>query len=330
VNRRNHKSIFRLAAASLLLVAPAHGQTLTLLPSCGKVGTSVCITGSGWAEPNPVCRYTFKFNGSTVAPDQPDGLYGPPSTKFNVPNVADGNYTVHVELRLNSPDNLLQQRDQTFKVVSNIPNPYTPAPGNTFGGVATFTATFDPNNVCDAGPCKNIRFIQIIQMRGRLSADPSKTRQLTFAEQGFPQSAKYDADVTPAGWVVDVTVGNPDPYYQHPIPGKALSGNTSPNVPATMGDYPTRQDAHYPADIDRIILNFEVAVFCVDGDLKGRFLGTLRWTWTRDRGGTATVTLGGGDRNQPSQALVDALTKWNTNHSYTNKFPQPTVQNCIY
>ena len=325
----------KLVAKTGLLVSvwlsAISAQTLTLIPACGKVGTSVCITGAGWAEPLPVCRYTFKFNGMTIAPDQPDGLYGPPKATFNVPNVADGSYPVHVELRLNSPDTLLQQKDQTFKVVTNQPNPYNPAPANTYGTSAAFTITFDPNNVCDAGPCKNIRFIQVIQMTGRLSADHTKTRNLTFAEQKFgtaAQAAKYDADVTTAGWTVDVLLGNPDPYYQYPIPMKALMGSTSPNTPATMGDKPGRVNSAYPADIDRIILNFEVAVICVDGDLKGQYLGTMTWTWTQDKGGTPTVTLGTTTRGQPSQNLLDAVTKWNTNHMYTNKFPMKSVPGC--
>jgi len=103
-------------------------QILTLSPTCGKPGDKVCIQGSGWAEPNPVCRYTFKFDGTTVATDQPDGLFGPPNKQFTVPAVPDGPHTVHVELRLNSPDSLLQQKDAPFTVVSTAPNPWTPLP----------------------------------------------------------------------------------------------------------------------------------------------------------------------------------------------------------
>jgi len=317
-------SIFLLAGSQL------YGQVLTLMPSCGKAGDQVCIGGSGWAEPNPLCRYTFAFNGSTIAPDQQDGLYGPPATKFTVPAVAAGTYNVLVQLVLNDANStLLQQQTASFAVISTLSNPYTPAPANAYNGAPSFLATFDPTNVCDAGPCKNIRFIQVINMTGRLLADHSKTRPLTFAEQGFGQAVKYDADVTPAGWTVDVLVGNSDPYYQFPSPGKSLSGNTSPSTPATMGDQPTRGNSAFPADIDRIILTFQVAVLCVDGDLKGTYLGTLSWTWTQDKGGTPSVSLGGTSRGQPSQTLLDAVTRWNTNHAYTNKFPTPSVQKCM-
>jgi hypothetical protein len=318
----------------LLLWTPAlFSQTVTLRPTCGAPGTKVCIGGSGWAEPNPLCRYLFTFDSMPIAPDQQDGLYGPPSTNFIVPSVADGNHTVLVQLVLDDDSStLLQQQSAPFTVSSTIANPFNPAPANTYGGIAAFTATFDPTNVCDAGPCKNIRFIQVKQPTGRLAADHSKVRNLTHAEQKFPQAAKYDADLTAAGYSVDVLVGNPDPYYQFPIPGKSLSGNTTstPATAGTMGDKPGRSNANYPADIDRIILNFEVAAICVDGDLKGTYLGTTTWTWAQDKGGTPTVSLGGTSRGQPSQNFLDAVSKWDANHSYTSKFPTPNVQMCLY
>src|SRR5262245_44234429 len=113
----NRTRLLFSVVAAILVSQVASSQNLQLIPDCGKPTDRVCITGSGWQEPNPVCRYTFKFEGTTVAPDQPDGLYGPPHTYFNVPSVMPGNHTVHVELRLNDPDQLLQQKDATFLVV---------------------------------------------------------------------------------------------------------------------------------------------------------------------------------------------------------------------
>src|SRR6266849_2081166 len=74
---------------------PASSQTVTLSPSCGVAGkTTVAIKGSGWAEPSPPCRYLFSLDGTSVAPDQQDGLFGPPNSSFVVPAGASaGNKT---------------------------------------------------------------------------------------------------------------------------------------------------------------------------------------------------------------------------------------------
>jgi hypothetical protein len=122
-----------------------------------QAGDKVCLSGAGWAEPNPVCRYTFAFDGATVAPDQPDGLFGPPITNFIVPAATDGNHNVRVQLRLNSPDNLLQERTVPFKVVSAPKDPWT---ASTTSG-ATINLKFDPTDICDLGSCDKIVFLQV-------------------------------------------------------------------------------------------------------------------------------------------------------------------------
>src|SRR6266404_3967945 len=112
---------------TLLLLGALNGlgQNVALNPACGKVGTKVCLTGSAWAEPLPICHYTFAFDGAKVAPNQPDGLYGPPFTSFLVPAAADGDHPVLVQLILDSNGSHLQQKSTNFKVQSNIPNPFT-------------------------------------------------------------------------------------------------------------------------------------------------------------------------------------------------------------
>ena len=53
---------------------PAFAQKMVFDPTRGQAGTKVCVTGSGWAEPSPVCYYRFYFNNNQVVfPDQPDG-----------------------------------------------------------------------------------------------------------------------------------------------------------------------------------------------------------------------------------------------------------------
>ena len=139
-------------------------QIVNLIPSCGKPGDKVCISGSGWAEPNPVCRYTFAFDGTSVAPDQPDGLFGPPHTSFIVPAATDGKHTVHVELRLDSPDQLLQQKDAPFTVVTAAGTPTVSgaAAAGTGGAGQSITLTFDPSKGCSSS-CQKIVFIQTVR-----------------------------------------------------------------------------------------------------------------------------------------------------------------------
>ena len=88
---RSSIEIRMLAASVLLLLAfycSSIAQTLTVEPSCGKMGTSFVIGGSGWAEPNPVCDYRFYFDGAEFAPRQPDGLFGPPARMATVADPA--------------------------------------------------------------------------------------------------------------------------------------------------------------------------------------------------------------------------------------------------
>src|SRR5262249_41248031 len=152
------------------------------------------------------------------------------------------------------------------------------------------------------------------------------TRSLTFAEQGFPNAATLDADVI-NGRLVDYLVGETDPYYNGDdagFDGGVQGVQNSATTAATMDDTPNRSDANYPADIVKIRLNFEVAAFCAAGEDKGKYFGRLFWTWERDKGAGATTGTTSGisaDRQQPSQGFIDAVTKWNTNHGFTNKFP---------
>src|SRR5712691_10825296 len=139
--------VFRtvVAFSIWLWISPlvVYSQTVKLVPSCGKPGDKVCITGSGWAEPNPVCRYTFALDGNSVAPDQPDGLFGPPNSSFIVPAIADGTHTVRVQLRQNSPDTLLQEQTASLKVQTGGA-PLSAA----FPGGAEVDVTFDPSKAC--------------------------------------------------------------------------------------------------------------------------------------------------------------------------------------
>jgi hypothetical protein len=322
---RNRRMATAFGMALLFVLrAPLGAQSLVVIPQCGEAGkTNVCVTGSGWAEPNPVCRYKFFFDGVQVAPDQPDGLFGPPNTKFVVPGgKAPGQYNVRVELRLNSPDSLLQSKESPFKVVSAADvSANTAFSGSTASGSGvslTFTAP------CDVASCTAIRFIQVVNNLGQ-KADGS-TRGLTYTEMKFPNAADYDSDLS-GSFKLDRIWGKTVPYYG--VPGGPSSPGTagiSP-IPATMSDAPNIGDAGYPADIVKIIWDFETAVFCESGDGVGRYMGTLTWHWERAKGGTATSSIVSKTRALPSANFMSALNKWNANPKHpfalpAMKFPQ--------
>ena len=323
---------FVLLGFLMLPITPVEAQVLTVEPNCGIAGDPFTIGGSGWAEPVPPCDYLFFFDGTTVAPDQPDGLFGPPNAAATVPAVPVGNYKVKVELRITEDGTLVQCRQTNFKVVDSITDPWmnnvTVNPPAFGAGV--ITAEFDPTNVCDVTPCTDIRLIQTIQQTG-VKIDGSGTRVLSFAEQGFPDPDtatavhEQDEEVTAAGHVIDTMWGANNPGYPHPAPGSPLSGvqNGTPTS-ASMGDKPGRPLSSFPADINKIILNFEINAFCAAGQNKGDFLGQVKWTWEQIPGGTPTATLVSQNRNAPSQQFLDALNKWADNPKH-DPYDVPTM-----
>jgi hypothetical protein len=342
MNVRSRALNIEIGALMLVLSPSLFCQTLVFSPTCGTPGTKVCVTGSGWAEPSPSCYYRFYFNNVVAAPDQPDGLYGPPARSITVPAVAPGSYPIKVDLRLY--DNTLLQTKQSgdtyfdfsfpfvhtipsFKVVAALADPWKPFPG----GGSKIDIAFNPKDVCDVTPCTKLVFLQVRQPVG-VKADGT-TRALTFAEQGFKNPATLDADVI-NGRLVDYIVGENDPYYNGDDSGydggtQGVQNNTP--VTATMDDTPKRSDSAYPADIVKIRLNFEVAVFCASGDDKGKYFGRMFWTWERAKGAVGVLGTTSGisaDRQQPSAGFIAAVSKWNTNHGFTTKFPVATASPC--
>lgn len=303
-------------AALLVLSSPGYSQVLTVEPSCGIKGSTLTIGGSGWAEPVPVCEYIFFFGGVEFTPRQPDGLFGPPNMGAVIPDVVVGEYIVKVELRLlDEGATLIQCRQVKFKVLDAVEDPWDSGistPGNN-----SIDLKFDPANVCDITPCSKIVFVQTIKMTGQKS--DGTVRNLTFAEQGWSKSVPLDADVTNAGWTVDYVTGEKDPYYNGDDGGDIGTQGLQNGTPktATMNDGPTRGDGSYPADIVKIILDFEVAAYCAAGQNKSEYLGTTTWKWERPKGGTITVTKTAGSRSAPSKNFTDALSKWGANHTFS-------------
>ncbi len=311
----------------LLLASPALPQVLVAVPGCGEAGkTTVCVTGSGWAEPEPVCRYKFFFDGTQVVfPDQPDGLFGPPRRSFTVPAAAaPGQHKIRVELRLNSPDKLLQAKETPFKVVVAIKEPWT-----VTVTIVRINSSFDPTDVCDVTPCTKIVFIQVLTQIGT-KADGT-TRVLKPSDfKNFPNSTKIAKDVTVSGFQVDYLFGEKDPYYNGDDlqdPGTQGVQDGAPKA-STTSDAPATNEANWPADITKVTREFEMAAFCTAGTNAGEFLGKITWTFEKEKGKAASSSLLSTSRDQPSQNFRDALSLWNTNHGFTSKFPKRKTPTC--
>lgn len=301
--------------------ALTYAQTVTLIPSCGKPGDRICISGSGWAEPVPVCRYLFTMDGNTIAPDQEDGLYGPPSTNFTVPAVPDGSHPVLVRLVLDDSSNtLIQQKSAPFSVVSTQPNPWTAS--NT--SVASINYNFNPQNVCSVSPCSQIVYIQVYKQ----FAVKTDGTQVATNDSFWGLPAARDADFTPNMYVLDRINGKTIPYY-HDGAGAGNNAAVGPPLPATSNDAPNQPS--FPTGYKGIVINFETAAFCAAGDDKGKYFGHLFWTFTQNQGqasGTSTITSS--NTNQPSADFSAAVAKWvaDANHPYTLPTPNPVT--CAY
>jgi len=311
---------------------PAFSQQVFIQPTCGKAGASASITGSGWAEPAPVCHYNFLFDGTAFAPQQPDGLFGPPNRVGTVPgNASAGNHTIKVELRVDSNNQLLQCRQDTFKVVTVDSDPFDGGKNVNPGGApaagqGNIKITFNPANACKVTACSQITMIQVLQMLG-MHADGStvvlKNTDLHFTKRpGFD-----DADVTPspAGFAVD-SADPSSPYYSAAYDGTDGQQSATP-MSGVLIDAPSLPLDNFPDDttITTVVYNFEDDFFCASGDNRGEFLGMDTWTWQKTRvsaTGSGGNSLGvvtahsSGNQNQPSQAFFDALSLFDKNHGF--------------
>ena len=335
----------------------ASGQVLTLIPNCGPAGAQVCISGSGWAEPLPYCHYAFYFDGTTVAPNQADGLYGPPHTFFTVPAAAAGNHDVHVELRLESTTALLQEQDAPFLVVT--PNTADSATTSSAGG-SSIALTYTPANPSCQSSCKQILWIQVVQRFARVTGQTDAQAMITSATDwsSLPDAAKKALDETPAPnrARVDRIWGRSYPYYGVdntgiPAMGQQNNGMTitvgATGVPPTadsMLDAPNTPASSFPTtlggaavSIDKAILRFESAPFCIAGDNIGTYLGhVVTWEFhqlaTQVSGTVMNVAVTSG---QPSAKYTAAVAQWITGNppgTGTNRLafnlPQPAAVLC--
>jgi hypothetical protein len=204
------------------------------------------------------------------------------------------------------------------------------------------TLTFKPvPGGCDS-TCKKIVWIQVVQRFARKMGDTDAMAVITKATDwpNFADSDKKAIDETPDAnrARVDRIWGRTFPYYGVdntsffglfggvPPAGGMNAGGTitvgstgampnsammidGPNTPKDL--FPTMLNG-MPVTIDKAILKFESAPFCIDGDNVGKFLGkVVTWEFHQladDNPGTvvnAAVTDG-----QPSGKFTAALNRW--------------------
>ena len=329
---RSGIKLFALVWFSLLgfIGFSVKAQSLNVEPLCGKPGTSVKITGSGWAEPAPACDYLFYFDGAEFTGRQPDGLFGPPNKSGVVPsNASVGDHKIKVELRITSNGQLLQCRQTKFKVVTDILDPLknnvSPTVGNSnVTGAVDFT--FDPKDVCDVTPCTKISWIHSVKLVGEKSNGTTQT--LTYSQIGFPSAASHQAD-TVNGVAIDRLAGRPAPYYGSDASGNSpTSGSNRSGVQgstprsANMVDKPSGIGP--PAGFAKFRAEFEANAFCSEGQNKGEFPGgRVIWKYESTSAAPGTATVIASTRDQPSQSFKDALDKWDTNRATWSK-PTPS------
>jgi len=329
---------------------PALAQVLTASPACGVAGTTkVCLTGSGWAEPNPPCHYSFFFDGAAVAPDQQDGLFGPPLASFIVPGgAATGNHTIDVKLIENDNGALLQEKTIPFKVVAagagaSVTTSIQPPVG---GSGQQITINYTPSMNCDTS-CKKIVFIQTVR---RFAVDSTGKEIQTKASDwpGLDPNGNKTALETAAGRRVDQYIGLQSPYYNQndgltaPGSNDGLTGQVGSsganNINTILMDRPDTGPANFPTmlngspvTIKSAILRFESAPFCAEGDDAGKFLGKVI-TWEQHQnnqaGATGTIQNVVVSDGQPSADFLAALQKWDSSPSKNFNLPQPKMSPC--
>jgi hypothetical protein len=332
-----------LAAALWLAITSARGeaQVLTVNPTCGAVGSTFSIGGSGWAEPNPLCHYTFTLGGESAAPDQPDGLYGPPHSTGTVPNLAPGSYEMQTQLLLEDGTEL-QCVETPFEVVSATADPFDGGTNIQVSGTS-INITFDPTGVCAVTDCTQIVSMQVLNNIG--TQKNGTTRDLSYADLNWDAlttkdgATDKDNATTSAGYLVDFLTGENQPYYNSSYKGTTSGQEGMQGAmpkPSMMGDgpritapgFPTNPaDPNDPTNIISITKNFEDNFFCAQGDNVGEWLGNVQWNYTQtlanaQAGIQGTTTLVSEGTGQPSANFLAAVNQWGQN-PYPGGSPNP-------
>ena len=178
-----------------------------------------------------------------------------------------------------------------------------------------------------AEKCTKIVFIQVVCPKVVFADGTS-----SYFEHQSDSSNTYsfmDADEVDGGkkCVVDYLQGENDPYYNgddnedHGAQGKhGISRN------ATMSDRPrfsesefTNIEAKYGKQVSKLIYEFEVCVFCAEGEDAGKFYGCMEWSYEQEKGegsDNGEASQPGTTAHEPSKKFKEALKKWSDNHGF--------------
>lgn len=195
--------------------------------------------------------------------------------------------------------------------------------------------TFSPIGVQDVPLCDSILTIQSCRMRGFRA--PGDTVDLSFADVNWIPLLDLpgmEETMTPGPVLVSIDIHSDlgQPYTNTPAAEAPLGlvgrKESALGSLARFADAPSGfDDLDYPAGVVRLILDFEVNVFCADGDGQGQWLGKTFWLWERDLGRPPSFRPNPGlphDRGQPTPKFFQALEIWSAARRFAlPKLPEP-------
>jgi hypothetical protein len=199
----------------------------------------------------------------------------------------------------------------------------------------------------------NLVFLQIFR-RTAVKADGFRIPILPSLYIEYAGSPELDP-LTVDGATVDHKVGELEPYYNGRDPQDKFSGAPDKQHPGFINGsikptamiyrcrtYEDHWRALNPEGVREVRFDYETAVFCENGEGRGHFLGSLKWSWGKKRGEAVTawiesaettkespqgqVQVEGLDQGipvfladspgQPSRFYFDVLSSWLKHHKY--------------
>ena len=320
-------------------------QSVSVSPNCGTRETHFILGGGGLVPCPKTCpdschvTSSVAIDGNTIF-RSPDCQLGFTIDLQDVPGVGCVACTLSVGVThtvrfegdtelANYPAIPHQCAMTTFHVVTAAANgdPWTDGLSTSSDSQYVYV-NFNPCGICDVAPCDSILFIAVIRPRKQVGG---QLLPMTYAEQGFPKSAARDAQVTQAGFAVDVPPSAPDPYCLPKYKGMPLYSVGSRDGSchaAECTDSPSRGPLSYQPEVEKIVLDFEVHAQCVAGEGLGQWLGGCTFSWERSQ--IAPGTLGPArfkfdtcTRASSSQQFQDALKLWQSlHHEFSLPLPQ--------
>jgi hypothetical protein len=199
---------------------------------------------------------------------------------------------------------------------------------NTPGHMKLF---YRPDRACDEGYCDAVYFIQTVHIEGR-DATTGLITPLTYSDLKWTNALWRESMRATGPSGIRYRIDKASPFSDNPYYSIPHGIGTDPNDPKTdvvrgmwdgyemieayMDDHPQFGDPTYPENISEMVWTFEANVFCAAGDGTGKWLGRVRWQWTRLKGaptilGTVSL-LENPSRLAPTEDFLYALNTWLT------------------